>query len=118
MRNIFVAAFVLAAAAPAFASDAWNVIEGPQGSQKGTWTLVTAGAVVTGTAKMAGPHGEPVAYQVTGRLEKGVYTLARQASSDRRDCMYRGAMKDDGSIAGSATCDGEQGPWIARPAHK
>jgi hypothetical protein len=118
MRNAFVAVFALAAATPCFASESWNVAEGPGGAQKGAWSLVISGASVTGEAKMTGPHGEAVGYRVVGRLDKGVLTLTRLDPTDRRDCFYHGVMSGDGSVSGSATCAGQQGPWIVRRARK
>lgn len=117
MKIACIAVFALAAT-PACASEAWNVVEGPQGAQKGAWNVVRSGATVTGQAKMAGAHGDPASYDVVGRVEKGVYTLIRQNASDRRECVYRGVDKGDGSIVGSVACGAENGPWIARAATK
>jgi len=108
----------LVAATPVMASETWNVVEGPQGAQKGTWNVQLEGADLAAQAKMTSAHGQPVNYAVTGKIEKGVYSLKRQAPSDYVDCVYRGEMKGDGAIFGSATCNGVSGPWIARPAKK
>lgn len=114
------AIFLLAGvvATPAAASETWNVVEGPLGAQKGSWNVMIEGADLAAQATMSGAHGGSVTYGVTGKIEKGVYSLKRQTSSDHIDCVYRGEMKGDGSIAGSSMCAGVRGPWIARPAKK
>lgn len=119
MRTVLTAAaFALLVTTPLAASETWNVIEGQQGVQKGGWNVQIEGADLAAQAKMTGPHGLPVTYRVTGKIEKGVYSLKRQAASDHVDCVYRGEMRGDGAIVGSATCNGAPGPWIARPVHK
>lgn len=110
--------FACVVATPAAASETWNVVEGPLGAQKGSWNVMIEGADLAGQATMSGAHGAPITYSVTGKIEKGVYSLKRQTPSDHVDCVYRGEMKGDGSIAGSSMCAGVHGPWIARPAKK
>ena len=111
-------ALFVALAAPCFASEAWTVVEGRQGAVKGTWNVELKGADVAGSAKMAAAHGGVVTYALAGKVEKGVYTVKRIAPSDHLDCAYRGVEKPDGSIAGSATCGAQSGPWIARPTDR
>jgi hypothetical protein len=113
----FVLIFAVAAT-PAAASENWNVVEGPLGATKGSWTVMIEGVDLAAQAKMTTARGQPVTYSVTGKIENGVYSLRRQASSDHRDCVYHGERKPDGVISGSALCAGERGPWIARPAAK
>lgn len=108
----------LALAAPCLASETWSVVEGRQGGVKGSWSIDVKGKEVTGSAKMAAAHGGVVTYALAGKLENGVYTVTRIAPSDRLDCAYRGVAKPDGSIAGSATCGAQSGPWLAHPANK
>lgn len=117
-RIIAIFFFSCVVATPAAASETWSVVEGPLGAQKGSWNVMIEGADLAAQATMSNAHGAPVTYSVTGKIEKGVYSLKRQGSSDHVDCVYRGEMKGDGSIAGSSMCGGARGPWIARPAKK
>jgi len=108
----------LAVAAPAFASETWNVVEGSQGAVKGNWNIVRQGTTVTGSAKMSAPHASVVSFGLAGKAENGVVTMKRVDASDHVDCVYRGAMKGDGSIVGASICGAQHGPWIAQPIRK
>jgi hypothetical protein len=117
MKNSAVALALTAilAASPSMAAEAWKVVEGPRGTVKGMWRVEFEGDRISGAADMFGAQGQSSKYRLAGKLEAGVYTAQRLSPSDGVMCMYRGAKRLDGAIAGTAICGGQSGPWTAEP---
>ncbi len=112
------ASVVVLAASSSMATEAWKVVEGPHGSVTGLWSVAFSGDRISGAADMFGARGQSTKYRLAGKLEAGVYTAQRLSPSDGVMCMYRGARRFDGVIAGTAICGGQSGPWSAVPVKK
>lgn len=112
------ASVAILAASSCMASEAWRVVEGPRGTVKGMWSVIVSGAQISGAADMFGARGQKLKYGLAGKLEAGFYTAQRVSPSDGAMCLYRGAKRLDGAIAGTAICGGQSGPWLAEPINK
>ena len=95
------------------AAETWRVVEGPQGATKGSWNVTISGETVTGNGTMDGSSGGRVTYSVVGALKDGYFLLKRANPRDGVPCDYVGKAAGEG-FRGSATCNGQQGPWIVK----
>jgi hypothetical protein len=91
----------------------WTVtIESDQGNVTSTMVLKQEGRNVTGT--FSNPHGEGT-LPVVGELADRALTLSVDAVVDHGEMhlAFKGAMKDDGSLAGTMTSAMGDSKWTA-----
>ena len=113
------AALLMTVSAPSAwaATDNWRVSEGPAGSTKGVWTISIDHRSITGQAQMTNIVNQRVGYKLSGSIEHRTYKIARTNSSDGQLCTYEGKLSaDKTTIQGSATCGGQNTPWVATPS--
>jgi hypothetical protein len=97
-------------------SGKWDVtIQGDQGTITSTMVLKQDGAKITGT--FANPHADGN-LTVAGEFVNGRLTLNADATADHGDMhlTFKGAPKDDGSLAGTMTSAMGEATWTAARA--
>ncbi len=92
-------------------AEVWVVTEGTNAPARGTWQIASNGGDLSGSADMINAKGQHVTFKLSGTLRNDQYSLQRISPSDGSVCVYRGAMKEPGKIAGSAICGLTSTAW-------
>jgi len=115
-RALITLAAFAAFATPALAEPlTWVVTEESEAglqSAQGSWTVVTEGDAVSGTAAMQLSNGSPLTYKVAGTFKDGAYTIELTDRSDsKKGCIWTGHPPHAGGtqtkgFVGFAPCSG------------
>jgi hypothetical protein len=117
MKKIGIALLLMGWTGSALANEVWTVIEGGDGNFRGTWSLISSGEELKGSALMYDSDGEKLSYSISGRGADGIYKFERVGASDSRACSYEGRMETKDVITGSMICGSQTGPWRATQLH-
>jgi hypothetical protein len=100
------------AKAPATLAGKWNMsINSPQGAMESALELKQDGKKITGT--IVTPQGTT---ELEGEFAEGklVFAIYFEAGGGAMEIWFSGALKEDGTLAGSLDVQGSQIPWTAQ----